>query len=150
MIMPRFPIWLAAAIVIAAPAIAQDQSGAADAAEHNEAFKAGAMIGVTPQSVDEMLGCSALWGRWVYAVESAGDPAFAENLDPELSVANARKRSSHWLRMARRAQGEISDSNRFDQYKAAAEAEADKYYNAYVTGNLKGFDSMMELLGICR
>jgi len=148
--MPRFFMWLAAAFVIAGPASAQDQSAAVDAAEHNEAFKAGWMIGVTPQSVNEMLGCWALWGRWVYAVESAADPAFAKNLDPELSVANARKRSSHWLRMARRAQGEISDSSRFDQYKAGAEAEADKYYSAYATGNVKGFDSMMELLGICR
>jgi len=148
--MPRFFMGLAAAFVIAVPASAQDQTGAADAAEHNEAFKAGWMIGVTPQSADEMLGCSALWGRWVYAVESAADPAFAKNLDPELSVANARKRSAHWLRMARRAQGEISDSSRFDQYKAAAEAEADKYYSAYASGSVKGFDSMMELLGICR
>jgi hypothetical protein len=150
MMMPRSFMWLAAAIVIAAPASAQDHSAAVDAADHNEAFKAGWMIGVTPQSPDEMLGCRALWGRWVYAVESAADPAFAENLDPELSVANARKRSAHWLRMARRAQGEISSSNRFDQYKAAAEAEADKYYSAYASGNVKGFDSMMELLGICR
>lgn len=150
MIMPRFPIWLAAAIVIAAPASAQDQSGAADAAEHNDAFEAGTMTGVTPQAVSEMLACSALWGRWVFAVESAADPAFVKNLVPELSAENARKRSTYWLRMARRAQGEISSSNRFDQDKAAAEAEADKYYSAYASGNLKGFDSMMELLGICR
>lgn len=150
MIMPRGPMWLAAAIVIAAPASAQDQSGAVDAADHNDAFEAGAMIGVTPQSVTEMLGCSALWGRWVYAVESAADPDFAENLDSELSADNARKRSVHWLRMARRNQGEIGGTNRFDQYKAAAEAEADEYHSAYAMGEEKGFDSMMELLGICR
>jgi 3-hydroxyisobutyrate dehydrogenase-like beta-hydroxyacid dehydrogenase len=143
-------MWLAAALVIAGRASAQDQSAAVDAAEHNEAFKAGAMIGVTPQSVDEMLDCSALWDRWVYVVESTADPAFAKNLDPELSVTNARKRTAYWLRIARRAQGEISSSNRFEEYKAAAEAEADKYYSAYASGNVKGFDSMMELLGICR
>lgn len=139
-----------AALFIAVPALAADDAGNRDAAAHYAVFDAGSKIGLSPQYIAEELECAAYWNRWAYVVESAADPAFVNALHPDLSVANAKKRAIEFQRLARRSQNEMVDAAEYAEYKAEAEADADKLYAAYANNEERGFETFMQSLGICR
>lgn len=143
-------LYFVAALLMAAPATAQDDPDARDAAAHNAVFDAGATMGLSPQTMSEYMNCSAYWNRWAYVVESAADPAFVKGLRPELSAAHAKKRSIYFQREARRARYEAIDDNEFAQDRADAEEEADETYSAYVKDEPRGFFNFLQSLGICQ
>ncbi|WP_197635556.1 hypothetical protein [Erythrobacter sp. YJ-T3-07] len=109
----------------------------------NAAFEAGTRLGLSPQTTGERLTCAAVWNRWHYAVESTPSEEFQRVLRPELSSANAADREAFWRKQAGKA------SKRGDD-RAEAEEKADDLYAAYVNGEERGADRLMEWLAICR
>lgn len=148
--MTRHHLFFAAALLMTAPASAQADLAARDAAAHNAAYDAGAKTGLSPQSMGEELNCSAYWNRWAYVVESAADPAFVKGLRPELSAAHAKKRSIHFQRLARHSQYDTVDESEFAENRAEAEQGADETYSAYVKDEPRGFFNFLQSLGICQ
>tara|TARA_B100000678_G_scaffold52790_1_gene42168 strand:+ start:2556 stop:3005 length:450 start_codon:yes stop_codon:yes gene_type:complete len=128
-----------------AGAPAQDETAAL-----NAGYERGLAFGITPQTVGEMLHCSAMWDRWHYVVESAADPAFKQGLRKELSASNAKARKLHWQRMARREMREDDDTAYFEGSRADAESRADKHYADYMTGSERGRQVMTEYLAVCK
>lgn len=122
----------------------------ATALAHNAAYEKGAASGVSPQTLSEMLTCSAIWDRWDYAAESAADRKFTGALRRELSSANAKKRKLSWQREARREMDEDDDTSYFDSARGKAETYADKVYAAYANNEEDGMNSLMNLLGTCK
>lgn len=117
---------------------------------HNAAYEKGAAAGVSPQTLSEMLTCSAIWDRWDYAAESAADRKFTGSLRRELSSANAKKRKLSWQREARREMDEDDDTFYFDSARSKAETLADKVYAAYTNNEEGGMNSLMNWLGTCK
>ncbi|MBY8338306.1 hypothetical protein KYN89_14750 [Alteriqipengyuania sp. NZ-12B] len=109
----------------------------------NAAFEAHTRLGLSPQTTGERLICAAVWNRWNYAVESAPGEEFRETLRPELSTTNAADREAFWRKRAGKA------SKRGDD-RAEAEEKADDLYAAYVNGEERGAERLMEWLAICR
>lgn len=151
---------LAAGMAFALPASAQVESmspasaassGKDVAAAHNAAYElALARSFTTPQTVGEMLQCSAVWDRWAYVVESAADPAFRQSLRAELSARNAKSRQRHWQRMARREMRGDDEESYFERSRANAESDADELYAAYASGSERGISSMIGWLASCQ
>jgi len=82
-------------------ALAQPQQvlrdGAESAAMHNAAYYRGLAESYTsPETIGEMLQCSALWQRWSDILGSSQDSAFVANLREELSAARAGIRHRYW------------------------------------------------------
>ena len=109
-----------------------DSTTASDVAAHNAGFERGLTFGTSPQTVGEMLQCSAVWDRWSYVLASAADPAFAAG-----------------LRQARREMQEDDDASYFESMRADAEESADEIYADYATGGEKGLQGMTEWLALC-
>ena len=122
----------------------------ANALAHNAAFETGAASGISPQSFSEMLGCSAVWDRWEYAVSSAADRKFTGALRRELSAANAKRRKISWQREARRETDEDDDTAYFESNRADAESDADEIYAAYANNEEGGMYRLMNWLGTCK
>ena len=149
---------LAAGMALAIPGFAQaepsgqadpDSTTAADVAAHNAGFERGLTFGTSPQTVEEMLQCSAVWDRWSYVLASAADPAFAAGLREELSAENAASRKVYWRRQARRDMREDDDASYFESSRADAEESADEIYADYANGAAQGLQGMMEWLALC-
>lgn len=140
---------VAAIVAFAAPSALSAGTPQSDAAAHDAAFEAGIQTGITPETLSEMLTCSALWDRWSYAIESAADPQFTSSLRKELSGANAKMRSIYWQRQARRT---VSDEEGayFMRASAKAEKEADRLYAAYASNEERGMENLLDWLGVCR
>ena len=126
-----------------------DSTTASDVAAHNAGFERGLTFGTSPQTVGEMLQCSAVWDRWSYVLASAADPAFAAGLREELSAENASRREVYWRRQARREMQEDDDASYFESMRADAEESADEIYADYATGGEKGLQRMTEWLALC-
>tara|TARA_B100000678_G_scaffold105656_1_gene88554 strand:- start:232 stop:714 length:483 start_codon:yes stop_codon:yes gene_type:complete len=147
--------FLIAGSALAIPAFAQTAtgqppSGGFSAALHNAAYEKGLeSVLTTPETIGEMLQCSALWDRWAYAVESAADPAFTQGLREELSAGNANSRKLYWQRLARRDMREDDSSTYYDKMEDRAEEQADETYAEYVAGSERGMQSMMGWLAGC-
>lgn len=142
-----------ATLAIGTSAFAQDQgakTSANDAQAHNAMFEKGATSGLSPQSVGEMLYCSANWDRWAFAVESAADPAFTKSLRSELSARNAKSRKIYWQRLARREMRGDDDPAYFERMRTSEERQADKRYADYASGSERGMSVMMQSLGFCK
>ncbi|WP_017672037.1 hypothetical protein [Blastomonas sp. AAP53] len=122
----------------------------ASAQAHNAAYQAAASSGLSPQTLSEMLTCSAMWDRWTQTVSNAGDPRFTGSLLRELSAANASRRKTYWQRRARREMGEDDDAAYFDRMQAKAASDADRHYAAYVKSEERAMARVMEWLGICK
>ena len=140
---------------LAIPAFAQTGTGQppdgeSSSALHNAAYEKGLESAfTTPETIGEMLQCSALWDRWAYAVESAADPAFTQGLREELSAGNANSRKLYWQRLARRDMREDDSSTYYDKMEDRAEEQADETYAEYVAGSERGMQSMMGWLAGC-
>lgn len=135
--------WLASA-----PALAETPQESALA--HNAAYDKSAATGLSPQTMFEMLTCSAMWDRWDYAVSSAADARFKGALRSQLSSANAKKRKIYWLRMARREVSEEDNPDYFQKSQARAQTSADKVYAAYAADDPKATGQFMSWLGSCK
>tara|TARA_B100000678_G_C18191199_1_gene495415 strand:- start:120 stop:587 length:468 start_codon:yes stop_codon:yes gene_type:complete len=141
---------LAAGTALSGPAAAQADTAAGDAVAHNTAYEEGlARSLTTPETMGELLQCSALWDRWSYIVESAADPAFVNGLREELSAANAASRKLHWQRLARREMLDDDDTGYFDKMRGKAETQADEEYADYASGAEGAMESMMGWLASC-
>lgn len=126
------------------------QDGAASAAMHNAAYDRGLADSYTsPQTMGEMLQCSALWQRWSVVVGSSQDPAFGAGLREELSAARAENRHRYWRRQARRDVREDSDVRYFEKMHGEAESWADSKAADYSTGADSQVSSMMSWLATC-
>ena len=124
--------------------------GAESAAMHNAAYDRGLAESYTsPETIGEMLQCSALWQRWSGILGSSQDSAFVSNLREDLSAARAEIRHRYWQRQARRDMREESDLSYFDKMHARAESWADSQAAGYATGADSKISSMMSWLATC-
>ena len=124
--------------------------GAESAAMHNAAYDRGLAESYTsPETIGEMLQCSALWQRWSGILGSSQDSAFVSNLREDLSAARAEIRHRYWQRQARRDMREESDLSYFDKMHARAESWADSQAAGYATGADSEISSMMGWLATC-
>jgi len=121
-----------------------------DAQAHNAAFELRSTSGASPQTLSEMLTCSAVWERWNSSLGDRSDRKFAEALRKELSAENAKKRKIYWERVARREMDEDDDSAYFNEKRSEAEAYANKLVTAYRNEADKGTQNLMEWLAICK
>ena len=102
-------------------ALAQPQQvlldGAESAAMHNAAYDRGLAESYTsPETIGEMLQCSALWQRWSGILGSSQDSAFVSNLHEDLSAARAEIR--HRFGSVGTSRREESDLSYFDKMHA--------------------------------
>lgn len=142
-----------ATLALGTSAFAQEpvaSTAATDAAAHNAMYEKGATSGLSPQSVGEMLYCSANWDRWAFAVESSADLSFTKGLRSELSARNARSRKIYWQRLARREMRGDDDPAYFERMRTSEESRADKRYADYASGSERAMSVMMQNLGFCK
>jgi hypothetical protein len=138
------------AVAVFGSTVSAVNAQSADAPAHNAAFELWTTSGASPQTLSEMLTCSAVWERWNSSLLERSDRKFTDALRKELSSGNAKKRKIYWERVARREMDEDDDSAYFDEQRSTAEEYANKLTTAYRDQTDKGMQNLMEWLAICK